>query len=324
MKLNLKRPLAFFDLESTGVNVASDRIVEISILKALPNGDEDVKTLKIKPLIPIPLESSLIHGIYDEDVKDASTFKEVAQEIIDFIGDADLAGYNSNRFDIPMLMEEFLRVGINFDIEHRKFVDVQNIFHQMEQRTLRAAYKFYCGKDIVNAHSAEADIKATYEVLLAQLDKYDGVEFEDKKGNVSKPVVNDVEGLHAFTNLNKPVDFAGRMVFNDDDVACFNFGKHKSKTVFQVFEEEPSYYAWMMNGDFPLYTKNRLEKFWKIHRSQKNEARQVQKPKEQAKPVAQRPSSPKPPQINEAKKEKPTGPADGDMLQMLADKFKKI
>lgn len=321
MKLNLKRPLAFFDIESTGVNVASDRIVEISILKASPNGSEDVKTFKIKPPIPIPLESSLIHGIYDEDVKDAPTFKEVAQEIIDFIGDADLAGYNSNKFDIPMLMEEFLRVGISFDIENRKFVDVQNIFHQMEQRTLKAAYKFYCNKEIVNAHSAEADIKATYEVLLAQIEKYEGVEFEDKKGNVSKPVVNDVEGLHNFTNLNKPVDFAGRMVYNEDDVACFNFGKHKGKTVFKVFDEEPSYYAWMMNGDFPLYTKNRLEKFWKDHRNQKHEAKQTQKPKE-----AQRPAQAvvKPRVENPVKKEKPTGPADEDMLKALANKFKKI
>ncbi len=324
MKLNLKRPLAFFDLESTGVNVASDRIVEISILKASPDGTEDVKTLKIKPLIPIPLESSLIHGIYDEDVKDAPTFKEVAQEIIDFIGDADLAGYNSNKFDIPMLMEEFLRVGINFDIENRKFVDVQNIFHQMEQRTLKAAYRFYCDKDIVNAHSAEADIRATYEVLLAQLSKYEGKEFEDKKGNVSKPVVNDVEGLHAFTNLNKPVDFAGRMVYNDDDVACFNFGKHKGKPVFQVFDEEPSYYAWMMKGDFPLYTKNRLENFWKDYRSQKTEAKQPQKPKEVSKPAPARPAPAKPQQANPVKKEKPTGPADEDMLKALANKFKKV
>ncbi|HTN21410.1 MAG TPA: exonuclease domain-containing protein [Pelobium sp.] len=318
MKLNLKRPLAFFDIESTGVNVASDRIVEISILKASPNGDEEVKTLKIKPLIPIPLESSLIHGIYDEDVKDAPTFKEVAQEIIEFLGDADLAGYNSNKFDIPILMEEFLRVGISFDIDNRKFVDVQNIFHQMEQRTLKAAYKFYCGKDIVNAHSAEADIRATYEVLLAQLEKYEGKEFEDKKGNISKPVVNDVEALHIFTNLNKPVDFAGRMVYNEDNIACFNFGKHKGKVVFQVFEEEPSYYAWMMNGDFPLYTKNRLEKFWKEHRSQKNEVRQTQKPKEATKPFTSKP------QTANVKREEPSGPANEDMLQLLANKFKKI
>ncbi len=277
MKLNLKRPLAFFDLEATGINVASDRIVEISILKAMPDGSEEIKTLKINPIIPIPLETSLIHGIYDEDIKDAPKFKEVAQEIIDFLGDADLAGYNSNKFDIPMLMEEFLRVGINFDIDNRKFVDVQNIFHQMEQRTLKAAYKFYCGKDIINAHSAEADIKATYEVLLSQIEKYTGKDYEDRKGNVSQPVKNDVEALHIFTNLNKPVDFAGRMVYNEDNQPLFNFGKHKGKTVFQVFDEEPSYYAWMMNGDFPLYTKNRLEKFWKQHRDQKFENKQAAK-----------------------------------------------
>ena len=321
MKLNLKRPLAFFDLEATGINVASDRIVEISILKALPNGEEEIKTLKIKPLIPIPLESSLIHGIYDEDIKDAPTFKDVAKDIVEFLADADLAGYNSNKFDIPMLMEEFLRVGINFDIENRKFVDVQNIFHQMEQRTLKAAYKFYCGKDIINAHSAEADIKATYEVLLAQLDKYDGKDWESKKGEISQPVQNDVEALHTFTNLNKPVDFAGRMVYNDDNQPVYNFGKHKGKTVFQVFEEEPSYYSWMMNGDFPLYTKNRLQKFWNQHKEKRNEIHQAQKPVEKIqrdKPTYQ----PKP--QPEKAKEKDDTPADDEMLKMLASKFKKI
>lgn len=321
MKLNLKRPLAFFDLEATGINVASDRIVEISILKALPNGEEEIKTLKIKPLIPIPLESSLIHGIYDEDIKDAPTFKDVANDIVEFLADADLAGYNSNKFDIPMLMEEFLRVGINFDIENRKFVDVQNIFHQMEQRTLKAAYKFYCGKDIINAHSAEADIKATYEVLLAQIEKYEGKDWESKKGEITQPVKNDVEALHIFTNLNKPVDFAGRMVYNDDDQPVFNFGKHKGKTVFQVFDEEPSYYAWMMNGDFPLYTKNRLEKFWNQHKEKRNENRQAQKPVDNSprqKPVYQ----PKPQQ--DKPKEKDDTPADDEMLKMLASKFKKI
>ena len=321
MKLNLKRPLAFFDLEATGINVASDRIVEISILKALPNGEEEIKTLKIKPLIPIPLESSLIHGIYDEDIKDAPTFKDVAKDIVEFLADADLAGYNSNKFDIPMLMEEFLRVGINFDIENRKFVDVQNIFHQMEQRTLKAAYKFYCGKDIINAHSAEADIKATYEVLLAQLEKYDGKNWESKKGEITQPVQNDVEALHTFTNLNKPVDFAGRMVYNDDNQPVYNFGKHKGKTVFQVFEEEPSYYSWMMNGDFPLYTKNRLEKFWNQHKEKRNETRQAQKPVEKIqrdKPAYQ----PKP--QTEKVKEKDDSPADDEMLKMLASKFKKI
>lgn len=169
MKLNLKRPLAFFDLEATGVNLGIDRIVEISILKINVDGSEEVKTHRINPTIPIPYEVSIIHGIYDKDIENEPTFKDLAQEIADFIGDADLAGYNSNKFDIPMLMEEFLKAGVNFDLDNRHFVDVQNIFHQMEQRTLKAAYKFYCDKEIVNAHSAEADTRATYEVLLAQL-----------------------------------------------------------------------------------------------------------------------------------------------------------
>jgi DNA polymerase-3 subunit epsilon len=333
MKLNLKRPLAFFDLEATGINIASDRIVEISILKAMPTGEELIKTLKIKPLIPIPLESSLIHGIYDEDVKDSPTFKDVALEISEFFEGADLAGYNSNKFDIPMLLEEFLRVGVNFDIEDRKFVDVQNIFHQMEQRTLRAAYKFYCGKDIINAHSAEADIKATYEVLLSQLDKYEGKDWENKKGVISQPVQNSVEALHIFTNLNKPVDFAGRMVYNEENLPVFNFGKHKGKTLFKVFDEEPSYYSWMMNGDFPLYTKNRLDKFWHQHKNKKNELKQAQKPADtvqKPKPVhTQKPveTIQKPrtvPQQPKIEKSEDVSPANEDMLKMLANKFKKI
>jgi len=320
MKLNLKRPLAFFDLEATGVNVASDRIVEISVLKAMPDGTEEVKTLKINPTIPIPLETSLIHGIYDEDIKDAPTFKDVAQEIADFIGDADLAGYNSNKFDIPMLMEEFLRAGADFNIENRRFVDVQNIFHQMEQRTLKAAYKFYCNKEIVNAHSAEADIRATYEVLLAQIEKYEGIDYEDKKGNISQPVTNDIDTLHIFTNLNKPVDFAGRMVYNEDEVACFNFGKHKGKPVTQVFDDEPSYYGWMMNGDFPLYTKSCLEKLWQAHRQKRIGARAniTREQQDQSKKQER-------PQQSAKKLEDPEAlkPADMDMLQQLASKFKK-
>ncbi|MDF3078328.1 MAG: Exonuclease RNase and polymerase [Sphingobacteriaceae bacterium] len=262
MKLNLKRPLAFFDLETTGTNLAIDRIVEISILKAMPDGTEQIKTMRINPEMPIPLESSLIHGIYDEHVKDAQTFKMAGEELARFLDDSDLAGFNSNRFDIPMLLEEFLRAGIDFDLENRHFVDVQNIFHQMEQRTLKAAYQFYCGKSIENAHSAEADIKATYEVLLAQLDRYKDADFEDKKGNISKPVQNDVEALHKFTNLSRPVDFAGRMVYNEDGEEIINFGKHKGKRVEDVFHAEPSYYAWMQQGDFPLYTKRCLEKIW--------------------------------------------------------------
>ena len=262
MKLNLKRPLAFFDLEATGVAIGVDRIVEIAILKVLPDGTQDIKVSRINPEMPIPFETSLIHGIYDEDVKDKPTFKQVAQEFADFLTDCDLAGYNSNKFDIPMLMEEFLRAGIDFDLENRRFVDVQNIFHQMEQRTLKAAYKFYCGKTIENAHSAEADIRATYEVLLAQLEKYEATEWEDKRGNKSVPVKNDVDALHAFTNLSKPVDFAGRIVFNEQGIEVFNFGKHKGKCVEEVFTAEPSYYSWMQQGDFPLYTKRCLEKIW--------------------------------------------------------------
>ncbi|WP_256010116.1 3'-5' exonuclease [Desertivirga xinjiangensis] len=262
MKLNLKRPLAFFDLEATGINLGADRIVEIAILKVLPDGSQEMKVSRINPEIPIPYEISLIHGIFDEDLKDAPTFKDVAQEFADFLNDCDLAGYNSNKFDIPMLMEEFLRAGVEFELENRHFVDVQNIFHQMEQRTLKAAYKFYCGKNIENAHSAEADIRATYEVLLAQLDKYKDTEWEDKKGNKSVPVKNDVEALHSFTNLSRPVDFAGRIVFNEHGIEVFNFGKHKGKCVEEVFTAEPSYYAWMQQGEFPLYTKKCLEKIW--------------------------------------------------------------
>ncbi|TAE35951.1 MAG: DNA polymerase III subunit epsilon [Sphingobacteriales bacterium] len=338
LQLQLKRPLAFFDLETTGVNVASDRIVEISILKAMPDGSQQIKTLKINPRIPIPIESSLVHGIYDDDVKNAPTFKQVAPEIIDFLGDADLAGYNSNRFDIPILMEEFLRVKAIFDIDNRHFVDVQNVFHQMEQRTLKAAYKFYCGKDIVNAHSAEADIKATYEVLLAQIAKYEGVNFEDKKGNITQPIVNNVEALHTFTSLNKPVDFAGRMVFNDNNVEVFNFGKHKGKPVTTVFEEEPSYYAWMMNGDFPLYTKNRLEKLWQKFKEQKLATKPIAPSPQKESPLPQSPlpEAPKPespkPIARKAESTKPESPKpiapkpeaiNNDMLQMLANKFKK-
>jgi len=281
MKLNLKRPLAFFDLETTGVNVASDRIVEIAILKAMPDGTESVKTMRIHPGMPIPLQSSLIHGIYDEHIIDAPNFKDVAQELADFIGDADLAGYNSNRFDIPVLLEEFLRAGVDFDMSDRKFVDVQNIFHQMEQRTLRAAYKFYCDKDIENAHSAEADITATYHVLLAQLERYKDSDFEDKQGNKSKPVQNDVHALHEFSNMNKPVDFAGRMVYNENNEETFNFGKHKGKTVEQVFDIEPSYYAWMKQGDFPLYTKKKLDEIWARWNKKKEQARAAKQAQQQ-------------------------------------------
>lgn len=242
MKLNLIRPLAFIDLETTGVNVGADRIVEISVLKLFPDGTKETKTLKINPTIPIPKEASAIHHIEDKDVKDAPTFKAIAKSLAVFLAGCDLGGYNSNKFDIPLLAEEFLRVEIDFDLKGRKLVDVQNIFHQMEQRTLVAAYKFYCQKELEKAHSAEADIVATYEILEAQLDKYESLK-------------NDVNFLHDFSYKTNAVDLAGRIVFNSKGVEVFNFGKHKDKPVEEVFNKEPSYYNWMMNGDFPLYTK---------------------------------------------------------------------
>jgi DNA polymerase III subunit epsilon len=349
MKLNLKRPLAFFDLETTGTNIGVDRIVEISVIKMHPDGSEAVKTWKVNPEMPIPLESSLVHGIYDEDVAHMPVFKAIADDVATFIADSDLAGYNSNRFDIPMLMEEFLRVGHSFDIEQRYFVDVQNIFHQMEQRTLKAAYQFYCGKDIINAHSAEADTRATMEVLLAQVERYANTEFEDKKGVKTIPVTGDVAELHKFTNMTRPVDFAGRMVFNDAGEECFNFGKHKGKRVEDVFKAEPSYYAWMMQGDFPLYTKRKLEQIYKRFTQKKEQAKPEQKPvaTEQAapKPVvaaqqplqqpqqAQRPYVPKPNQPEQKKftprpeqqrkKDEPAQPINEDMLAALKQKFGK-
>lgn len=256
--LKLKKPLAIFDLETTGVNVASDRIVEISIVKISPNGEKEIKTKRINPIIPIPLEASLVHGIYDGDVINEPKFNQIGKSLAQFLQGCDLGGYNCLRFDIPILMEEFLRNEIDFDLNHRNIVDVQNIFHQMEPRTLKAAYKFYCQKELINAHSAEADTVATYEVLLEQIKKYENVEIEDSKGNKIVPVQNDMEILSKFS-ANKPfVDFAGRMVFDDKGIEVFNFGKHKGKIVEEIFKVEPSYYDWMMKGEFPLYTKKKL------------------------------------------------------------------
>lgn len=315
MELQLKRPLAFFDLETTGVNIATDRIVELAILKVSPGGKEEVLAMRINPEMPIPAESSMFHGLYDEDVKDLPNFKARAEEVKEFLGDADLAGYNSNKFDVPMLMEEFIRAGVDFSLENRAFVDVQNIFHQMEQRTLKAAYKFYCNENLDNAHTAEADVRATYDVLKAQLVKYEGADYEDKHGNVSQPVVNDVEALHRFTNLSNPVDFAGRLVYDEAGDPCINFGKHKGRKVTDVFDTEPSYYAWMQNGDFPLYTKKVLEKLWNEHRNlrkKEREAAQAAAPKRDLTPTANKP-----------KPAKPAKPITNDMLAQLQGKFKK-
>lgn len=245
MQLNLKNPLVFFDLETTGIDIAKDRIVEISMVKVMPNGEEIVKTRRINPGMPIPPESTAIHGITDEDVKDCPKFKEIAKSLAAQIEGCDLAGFNSNRFDIPMLAEEFLRAGVDVDLNRRKFIDVQTIFHKMEQRNLTAAYKFYCNKDLANAHSAEADMMATYEVLKAQLDRYPELE-------------NDVNFLSKYSSFTNNVDFAGRMVYNEKGQEVINFGKYKGRVVEEVLKSDPSYYAWIMNGDFPLNTKKML------------------------------------------------------------------
>jgi len=255
MELNLSRPLAFFDLETTGINVTKDRIVEISILKAEPNGKTETKTLRINPTIPIPPVVTAIHGITDDDVKDCPTFKEVAPMLAHFLLNCDLAGYNSNKFDIPLLIEEFLRADTDFDINGRRLVDVQNIFHKMESRTLSAAYKFYCHKELIGAHGAQADTLATYEILKAQLDRYQNVEYTDSKGGNSCPIVNDIKALHEFSYNSKNADLAGHIVFNDNGLEIFNFGKHKGSLVSEIFKKEPSYYDWMMKAEFPLSTK---------------------------------------------------------------------
>lgn len=245
MKLQLKNPLVFFDLETTGTNIVSDRIVEISYLKVFPNGREESKTILVNPERHIPEEVSAIHGIYDDDVKDCPTFKQVAKEIMRDMEGADLAGYNSNRFDIPLLAEELLRADVDVDLMKRKFVDVQVVFHKMEQRTLSAAYKFYCDKDLENAHSAEADTKATYEVLQAQLDRYPELQ-------------NDVEFLAKFTAQTNNADFAGRIIFNEKGEEVINFGKYKGQKVTDVLKKDIGYYGWMMDSDFPLHTKKVL------------------------------------------------------------------
>ena len=245
MQLNLKNPLVFFDLETTGINIVKDRIVEIYFVKVYQNGKEESKTRRINPEMPIPPESTAIHGITDEDVKDCPTFKEIAKSLAAQIEGCDLAGYNSNRFDIPLLAEEFLRAGVDIDLNKRKFVDVQTIFHKMEQRTLAAAYKFYCDKSLENAHTAEADTMATYEVLKAQLDRYPELQ-------------NDINFLSQYSSYTNNVDFAGRMVYNDKGEEVINFGKYKGRLVEEVLKNDPGYYSWIMNGDFPLNTKKIL------------------------------------------------------------------
>lgn len=257
LSLKLKSPLAFFDLETTGINVTHDRIVEVSIVKIMPNGDVHEKTMRINPMVPIPPETSMIHGIYDEDIKDAPPFKAVAKSLYKFLEGCDLAGFNIVRFDVPLLVEEFLRVNIDFDIQNRKLVDAQKIFHLMEKRTLSAAYEFYCRKVLEDAHSAEADTKASVEVLEAQVQRYLNKPVKDAQGNQIGMIRDDVASLHEIS-VTKMVDLAGRMAYNGEGVEIFNFGKHRNKPVLKVLEIEPAYYDWIMKGDFPLDTKRKL------------------------------------------------------------------
>ena len=248
MKLKLDRPIVFFDLETTGIDTAKDRIVEICYIKVYPNGNEESKSMRINPCMPIPKQAADIHGIHDEDVKDCPTFKDVAADLAATFESCDIAGFNSNKFDIPMLLEEFFRAGINFDITKSRCVDVQNIYHKLERRTLIAAYKYYCDKDLENAHSALADTRATLEVLEAQLDRY------------PDDLQTDIQFLAEYSHVGRNIDFAGRFATNDEGVPVFNFGKHRGRPVELVLRQiEPSYYSWMMQGDFPQNTKQVLQ-----------------------------------------------------------------
>ena len=246
-----------FDLETTGTNIAHDRIVEIAMIKVHPSGEEEEKTRRINPTIPIPKETSVIHGIYDEDVKDASTFKQVAKSMAQFLEGCDLAGFNILKFDVPLLVEEFLRANVDFEVDSRRLLDAQKIFHLMEKRNLSAALKFYTGRELINAHSALADTRATLDVFKAQIERYDGQEVHDLLGNLQGTISNDMDVINKLTN-KKMIDLAGRMVLDDKGIERFNFGKHRGKPVLEVLKNEPSFYDWMMKGDFPLDTKRKL------------------------------------------------------------------
>lgn len=250
MELKLKKPIIFFDLETTGLSITHDRIVQLSYIKVHPNGQEDEGNLYINPEIHIPAETTAVHHITDEMVADKPTFKQLAGQLKQVFVGSDLAGYNSNRFDVPMLVEEFLRAGVKLDLKNTRLVDVQSIFYKKEPRTLVAAYRFYCGKELDGAHSADNDTRATYEVLKAQLDRY--------QTDATDPLQNDVQWLEQYTRMSRNVDLVGAIVLDDKDRQCFNFGKYKGWPVVDVLKKEPSYYAWMMNGDFAQSTKEAL------------------------------------------------------------------
>lgn len=257
MKLNLRNPICFFDLESTGINITRDRIIEIAVIKVMPNGEVHRKNNLLNPGMPIPPESSVFHGIYDEDVKDKPSFKEVARDYAKFMEGADLSGFSILKMDVPMLVEEFLRAGVDFDYSRKKIIDAQKIFHLMEKRTLSAAYRFYMSRELQESHTAEADAEASMDVLIAQVEKYNGQDVTDISGKKVGEIRNDMEVLSKLIAADM-VDLAGRMIQNDKGEEIFNFGKHKGKKVTAVFKEEPAYYDWMMNGDFPQDTKRKL------------------------------------------------------------------
>lgn len=248
MKLNLKRPIIFFDLETTGLDIAKDRIVELCYIRVEPNGNEEARSMRINPEMHIPEVASSVHGITDDDVKDCPTFADVAPQLAATFEGCDLAGFNSNRFDLPLLAEEFMKAGVNIDLSHVQAIDVQNIYHKLEKRTLAAAYKFYCGRDLENAHSALADTQATYEVLQAQLNHY------------PNDLQNDVDFLAEFSRMNRNIDFAGRFVYDESGKELINFGKYKGKAIKDVLSRDPGYYSWIMQGDFTLNTKQVLTK----------------------------------------------------------------
>jgi DNA polymerase III subunit epsilon len=257
MKLNLRNPLCVFDIETTGTSITKDRIIEIAVVKLMPNGEALRRHHIINPTIPIPKESTRFHGLTDEDVKDKPTFKEVAKDYARFFEGADLAGFSMMKLDIPMLVEEFLRCGIDFDYSRKKILDAQKIFHLMEKRTLKAAYKFYLNKDLGDSHTAEADTDATLEILLAQIERYDGQDVTDASDRKIGEIKNDIDTLAKLTQADM-VDLAGRMIRNERGEEIFNFGKHKNRLVTEVLKQEPAYYDWVMNGDFPIDTKRKL------------------------------------------------------------------
>ncbi|MCP3659327.1 MAG: 3'-5' exonuclease [Bacteroidetes bacterium] len=261
MKINLKKPLAFFDLETTGTNTIEDRIVEISIIKLMPNQEQKTYSKRINPQITIPKEASLVHGIYNEDVKDCPSFKMVSKEIFKFLEGCDLAGFNIIKFDIPLLIEEFLRCGIDFRIDKSNIIDVQKIFHLMEKRTLTAAYKFYCNKELKNAHSSMADTSATLEVLNSQIKRYEGKSVMDINGNQISTIENDMLSLHKISFQKHMIDLANRMIYNKEGIPIFNFGKYKGEPIKKVLLKDPSYYSWLIKSSFPQDTKRKLTKF---------------------------------------------------------------